>query len=207
MGKDFNALARKVKENIKQYSTVLITGNIDSEKSELLSLLEKTIAQTDKIAGEHGETCPLMAQCSVKRVDAEELGQYILKYVMCGKCNSWEDELTPYEYIIIDDFEKLRERTATQETLFSHLCKRKKCIVAVSKEVIEGKGYIDEIVEYFCGGIHINLDDPMEEVTVLTDALCYTVGLPDGTKEYVVELSEKVNKSCKLKFFSCHSIL
>ena len=157
MGKDFNALARKVKENMKEHSTVLISGNIGSEKSELLSLLEKNISQTEKTVGKLGDTCPEMQQSSVKRVDAEALGQYILRYVTCGKCNSWEDELAPYECIIIDDFDKLRERTATQETLLSYLCKREKRLVAVSKEAIEGKGYIDEIVEYFRGGVRISL--------------------------------------------------
>lgn len=202
MGKDFDALARKVKENIKQYSTVLITGNIGLGKSELLSLLEKTIAQTDEVVGKHSDTCTQMPQCSVKLADADVLGQYILKYVMCGKCNSWKDEFAPYKYIIIDDFEKLREKTTTQETLFSLFCRREKHIVIFSKDAIEGKGYIDEIVKYFRGGMHIHLDDPIvEKTTGLTDALCYTVGLPDGTKEYVVELPDSPNNTCVLDLF------
>ena len=157
MGKDFNALARKVKENMNEYSTVLITGNIGSGKSEFLSLLEKTIAQTDEVLVGNDDTCPEMFQSSVKCVDADALGQYILRYITRGKDDSREDELAPYECIIIDDFDKLRERTATQETLFSYLCRRRKGVVAVSKEAIEGKGYIDEIVDYFRGGIRINL--------------------------------------------------
>ena len=47
------------------------------------------------------------------------------------------------------------------------------------------------------------VDDPIEEnATELIDALLYTMELPDGTMEYVVELPNAVNKRSHLKFFS-----
>ena len=46
------------------------------------------------------------------------------------------------------------------------------------------------------------VDDPIEEnATELIDALLYTMELPDGTMEYVVELPNAVNKRSHLKFF------
>ena len=46
------------------------------------------------------------------------------------------------------------------------------------------------------------VDDPIvENATELIDALLYTMELPDGTMEYVVELPNAVNKRSHLKFF------
>ena len=48
----------------------------------------------------------------------------------------------------------------------------------------------------------IAIDDTIvENASELTNALLYTKELPDGTKEYVVELPDAVNKRSHLKFF------
>ena len=46
------------------------------------------------------------------------------------------------------------------------------------------------------------VDDPIvENATELIDALLYTMELPEGTMEYVVELPNAVNKRSHLKYF------
>lgn len=166
MSKDLNALAEKIKENIDWYSPVVVTGNIASGKTTFLTIFNRVVCPFVWPHGgvdEQGNLYPSMAKHFAKMIDAETLFQKMLDAISSGKCNTWKDVFAPYGYIVIDDFDRFKERFATQQMLFSYFSECNKPVIVASKDKIEGNGYIDELVDYFLSGAHIHLEDPTKE--------------------------------------------
>ncbi len=166
MSKDLNALAEKTKENIDWYSPVVVTGNIASGKTTFLMTFNRVVRPFAWHHGgvdERGNLYPSMAKRFAKMIDAEALFQEMLDAISSGNCNAWKDVFEPYGYIVIDDFDKFKERSAVQKMLFSYFSECNKPVIVASKDTIEGDGYIDELVDYFLSGVHIHLEDPTKE--------------------------------------------
>ena len=166
MSKDLNALAKKIKENIHCSSPVVVTGNIASGKTTFLMTFNRVVRpfawHHDRV-DEQGNLYPSMAKRFAKMIDAEALFQEMLDAIKSGNCNAWKHIFDPYGYIAIDDFDRFKDRSATQKMLFSYFSECNKPVIVASKDTIEGDGYIDELVDYFLSGVHIHLEDPTKE--------------------------------------------
>ena len=161
MRKNLNILAQRIKDQIsKGFAPITVTGSRGSGKTRLLWLVERSVRPA---LWHHDDMTDQMKSKLAKEMDAGELFEKMLDAIKSGKSNSWTNEFEPYMCIIIDNFDKLEGKKLSQEMLIDYLYKSLKPIVIASKCMIKGDGFIEELVDYFRGGITIQLNDPTKE--------------------------------------------
>ena len=158
--------------NPLSFSPISIIGNIGSGKT---LFLEKFRSQRQKI---YKPAFGDWSECEGAKIfNADEILKAFVDSVRSNN-NSWKEMFSAVDLIIIDDFDKLHGKTATQEALFSYFLTCQKAIILSSKSEIIGEGFSEEISSFLSTGARIYIDDPDKEskLNFLITGLC-TAGM------------------------------